>query len=159
MRGLRDLALGGFLLVLCTFLIGIAAHEVWSVFTGLALGAPWIDVNVGAISAIPAATALSCWATILAGLRMTDRTERRIMGLSLMCVPLIVLLPLVLIPVTHAVLTGHGYERCRIDPSRRFPGARYIRKAQSPIRQTTPDHAHISGLSFCSATSTMDPHG
>lgn len=119
--------LGIGLFALATFLAGIATHDLWSFLDGLASGAIWIDVNTGTAGAVPAAVAIGCWSLILLGLRMTDRTERRIMGLSFACVPLIVLLPLAFMVVTNAVLSEKGYERCHVDPSRRFPGTRYMR--------------------------------
>lgn len=129
MRFFERPALHGLLLALCALLVGFAVHEMWSVLDGLATGAEWIDVNTGVAGALPGAVALGCGSSILLGLRMTHRTERRVMALLFACVPLIVLLPLALFPLTHALLTERGYERCRTEIGRRFPGYRYVRGA------------------------------
>ncbi|MCR0981193.1 hypothetical protein [Roseomonas populi] len=123
--GLRPSLVGLLLLALCAFLAGVAVHALWVLLGGLTSGASWIDMNTGAAGAVPAAIAIGCWSAVLLGWRMTDRTERRIMRLSFACVPLVVLLPLAVTPLAHMLLSDQGYERCRIDPGRRFPGARY----------------------------------
>ncbi|WP_338662927.1 hypothetical protein VQH23_22620 [Pararoseomonas sp. SCSIO 73927] len=125
----RTALLGPLLLALCALAAGIAVHAAWSLLDGLASGAEWIDVNTGAAGGLPGAFVLGCWSSILLGLRMTPRTERRLMTLSLLCVPLIVLLPPILMPVVHSIMTERGYERCPSPLGRRFPGDRYVRGA------------------------------
>lgn len=107
----------------------MAEHELWSFSRVLASDAAWGDLTAGSAGAIPAAVAIGSWSAILLGLRMPDRTERWIMGLSFACVPLIVLLPLSSGVVADVVLSAKDYQPCRVEPGRRFLGVRYDRAA------------------------------
>lgn len=123
----RPALLGFILLAVCALLGLVVLHQLVSVIGGLGAGDAWIDVNAGAAGAVPAVGTIGSWATVLLARRLTHRTERRLMSLSFALVPLIPLLPFAAAPVVHAVMTDRGYERCLVEPGRRFPGSRYQR--------------------------------
>jgi len=125
----RPSLLGVFLFALVAFLAWVAAYGAWSFLDALSSEAEWVDVNAGAAGAVPAAVAIGIWSAILTGRPLTARGERRAVRLSFLCVPLIVLLPLVVSVLADDALSDRGYERCRVEIGRRFPGARYHRDA------------------------------